>query len=386
MIHRYVDSPEEGLIPYVRQDGTDEFEGWVYQRIYGVPYAGGEPVQLSDPPANTRDVMPEVSPDGLSVLFLREYATIYRVDVGSPGVETNVAFVDGIFGVNARPRWRPDGQRIVYSQISLFPGPNGVVELRAVDPDGTNGVLLGTWDRVLFGALGDFGFSYDGSVVVYRDPSTGTLWTIEDDGTNATDTGNTIGSGGFAHFLTPGYVSDLVVYVDQVAREIRKCALDGSGDTLVETIGTNGHRMGRFALSRDDSTWFYTYDTNNVATPNGWFTGSLGLDSQIMAVPIDGSGEVATGVWTYMETAAGNLGNNLVDIPVAGANGRFYIAYNETSGSSTGGADIHDYHFGSFLPDGSDGRIEDEFDISGPEPAPAWDAPVARITMEDPIF
>lgn len=379
------------VIPYSRWDGTDEFGGWVTEKIYGVPRTGG------GAGANARvltagatfDVCPEPSPDGLKVAYLPNGAQINILDVATLADDFLVGFDEGAtFGAtNSRHRWSPDGTTIAYLDVEQFPSRSTFYSIPA---DGSAlKTQLVQWSPGA--SIGDFGWAYDGSVIVFRDPVTETLWTVEPDGSNATDTGLAIDAGAsesYRNRITTGHVSDLVVYVDYGAAEIRKCAIDGTGDTLVQSLNANTlrWRFSNHILSGDDSTVVYTFDTLNWATGDGWFTSSLGKDSQVMAVPVDGSGESATDVWTYMEEITGNLGNNLVDTPHAFGD-RFYIVYNEVTGGNNPGAIISDYHFGSFALDGSDGRIEDEFDLSGPEPQlpPDEDAPAARISFEDQI-
>lgn len=380
--------PPGPVVPYVRQDGTDSFGGFVTQRIYSVPATGGNAganaAAASSPSSGNYDKQPEVSRSGRKIAFSRNGADIRIVDLDTMVETFRVNFDEGsTFGINSRHRWRRDDAKLVFADNEQTPSRVTLYSLPAASGTKT---LLKQWTPGV--GIGDFGYAFDSDYVMFRDPVTKTLWYVLDDGTGATDTGLSIDATNTTQYmnrLTPGFVSDVVVYVDQTAGEIRKCALDGTGDTLVATLGPNQWRFSNHILSGDDSFVAFVYDTNNYNNQDGYWTSEIGKDSQIYVAPLDGSGPIATGIWTFMEGWGGNLGNNPCDTPHVYGN-RIYCSRNVVNdGGDYPSGDSSHYRWGSFLADGSGWRIEDEFDISGPGTPETWDAAWARITMEEAI-
>src|SRR5688572_25196467 len=158
--------PAGPFVPYVRQDGTNEFEGYVEESIYGVPYGGGTPVRLTNPTPNF-DIQPEASPDGMRVAFCRNGADIRIVDVDTLAEVHVVNFNEGsTFGINSRHRWKPDGSRLVYCDQEQFPFRT---TLYSISSSGVGlPTILKQWTPG--GGMGDFGYAYDGSVVIFWDP------------------------------------------------------------------------------------------------------------------------------------------------------------------------------------------------------------------------
>jgi hypothetical protein len=247
------------------------------------------------------------------------------------------------------------------------------------------------WQAAAAGSIGDFGYAYDGSFVVFNNG--GTLYKVNDDGTGLTSLGVTVPNT-YSSRITPGFVSNVIVWQEHNANGggvIKKCALDGSGFTTIHTYGANRHRTAQHWLAPDDSGVYFVYDTNGTANQDGYFTTEIGKDSEVFFCPLDGSGAVSTGVWTFTEYEGGNLGNNPLDVPnaagVPGTPGRFYVVQNFVNdGGDYPSGDVSHYRLASFKPDGSDARAEDTtFDNSGPFTPEAWDKPWSRYYVEQAI-
>jgi Tol biopolymer transport system component len=113
--------------------------------LYIISLAGGDPVRLTDDPAE--DTNPRWSPDGKAIAFESkrggEFYEIWRIDA-VPGAEA--VRVDQIAGENIRDAaWSPDGTRIAYRTGS--PGQlYETTDLFAIPVDGGPRELLATGD------------------------------------------------------------------------------------------------------------------------------------------------------------------------------------------------------------------------------------------------
>jgi len=132
-------SPDGGTLAYV---GVEPFGGdeWGYRNIYTLPSAGGPDTRLTDSPAPADG--PEFSPDGDWIYFNSEmearvpgHAQIYRMRPDGSGT----ARLTGDERVNWFPHLSPDGRHLLY--LSFPPGTEGhpadrEVVLRLIDPEG----------------------------------------------------------------------------------------------------------------------------------------------------------------------------------------------------------------------------------------------------------
>jgi Tol biopolymer transport system component len=135
-----------------------------------------------------RNIQPSWSPDGSTIAFLREInsdGAIYVVQ--SDGTELHrVAATRPTFYTGAEPAWSPDGSKIAYtngvnSGISRYGPPPGQ-EIFVVDADGSGERRLTELAPKLV-ADGSPTWSPDGDQIVFRRGATGSLVTMNPDGT-----------------------------------------------------------------------------------------------------------------------------------------------------------------------------------------------------------
>jgi dipeptidyl aminopeptidase/acylaminoacyl peptidase len=116
-------SPDGETVVYSRRIIAD---GKYRTHLWLVPWAGGEPRQLTFSEAN--DTAPLFSPDGCSLVFIsdrggRKQPWLLRLDGGEPRLAAEIA------GEAKAARWSPDERRL------LVIAPSGVERLRVGDPD-----------------------------------------------------------------------------------------------------------------------------------------------------------------------------------------------------------------------------------------------------------
>jgi len=112
-------SPDGSSIAYATNK-AGQFDIWMQ------PVAGGNPVQVTDDPAN--DWQPDWSPDGSRIVFCSERhgGGLFMVP-STGGREIRLA----TFGY--RPRWSPDGARILFTSVALGNAGHGPVYTAGVD-------------------------------------------------------------------------------------------------------------------------------------------------------------------------------------------------------------------------------------------------------------
>jgi Tol biopolymer transport system component len=135
-----------------------------------------------------RNIQPSWSPDGSTIAFLREVSSDGGIYVVRPdGAELHrVAATKATFYSGAEPAWSPDGSRIAYtngvnSGKSRYGPPPGQ-EIFVVDADGLNERRLTELAPKLV-ADGSPTWSPDGDQIVFRRGATGSLVTMNPDGT-----------------------------------------------------------------------------------------------------------------------------------------------------------------------------------------------------------
>src|SRR6266496_2552773 len=135
-------------------------QGW----ILVVPASGGTAVTLTDKLSNAS---PAWSPDGTKIAFSSNrdygsadyYARPYELYIMNADGSAATRLTTGV-DVYDRPRWSPDGSRIVFS---CFVSGSNSSDICAINPDGSRFAVLTTDD------LGDVfpDWSPDGSKIVY---------------------------------------------------------------------------------------------------------------------------------------------------------------------------------------------------------------------------
>lgn len=369
------------LVPYSRWDGTDQFDGWVEQSIYYVPLAapggnGGANVVQSGSMTSSYSIgTPEFSYDYTKLAYVHDFAEIRIYDLVAATDTFVIGFDEPIFGINARLRWSPDGTYIAFGEAEQFPPRTRFYSVH------TTGAPFKTILKETV-SLGDIGWLPDSSKVIYC--AGGLIRSVSPDGTGDASLGVSVPNSPY-NALHVGKQTGVIVWQDIVANTLKKCNPDGSGVTTIHTFGANSRRSSNHSLTDDESGWVYAYDSNNFDNNDGWWTSEIGKDSELFFIPLDGSGQVSTGQWAFTEYQGGNLGNNPLDVPHTFGD-RIYCSVNtvNTGGDYPSGDPSH-YKFCSFKLDGSDRRVEDEFDGSGPYPQPAGDYSWQRITMEDAL-
>jgi len=325
VIHRYVDL-QAGIVAYMRMifDGSNS-----YNQIWAVPSSGGTPVQLTSPTTDgTIDSDPDVSPDGSQVVFLRATGfgspKLYIVNADGTG-ETLLDNNTGCFA----PMWSPDGSKILYRRGSGF---------RTINPDGTGSTAI-----TITGPTGDAGIKHptwnrDGTLIAFHSDFSSALtvdelWVCNADGSSATKISNASRGGLGGMGISWAHGSDVIAFTERISsnNHVSIINADGTGKTQLTTSAISPG-LTKYAWSPDDSLIF----TPRQVTP--W---------SLYQVPSAGGGESQVSPTLEMFQTVGR-GQAYV------FGGRVYTI-RRTSGDLV-----------SVALDGSDLRVEDTPDLTGP--------------------
>jgi TolB protein len=169
---------ENGRIAFRRFLDVDQTTG----AIFTIDPDGTDELQVTHPPVGITDRNPDVSPDGLRIVFQRSGETmddIFVVNTDGSGLRqlTNTAHPEGNCGpggeCNLSPAWSPDGKRIVFSRVS-GPVVDDLVEtvaLFVMRADGSHARQLTQRHPPATGATGEDEepqFSPDGTKLLFQ--------------------------------------------------------------------------------------------------------------------------------------------------------------------------------------------------------------------------
>jgi Tol biopolymer transport system component len=175
-------APTGRRIYYERYDGADE------AAIFSASLAGNHRRRVTDPPAGQYDTDPNVSPDGLTLSFIRQAggefdSALMTMDLTSGEVTQLTPFSAD---VAVKQAWSPNGRRLTYSRDAWELRDGVSANVMSVRADGARGHSVTVYSG---GATNAFVGSYspDGRWIVYREEHAdrAPLMVIRPDGSDA---------------------------------------------------------------------------------------------------------------------------------------------------------------------------------------------------------